>query len=134
MVRQVQRLQLQKYDLGGRDGADVLEDPMYQILPVGQAHNYFFFAAELPPFLFQKYGKSSRYPLFLQYCCSGWAKIQKPESVNTLSGGIDSTLTHIIMGNPKSVSGSYEHEKFLCEKEYALCAAIKRMIGNYNPF
>lgn len=83
LVRQVQRLQLQKYDLGGRDGADVLEQS-------------------------------------LREAC---AKIQKPESVNTLSGGIDSTLTHIIMGNPKSVSGSYEHEKFLCEKEYALCAA-----------
>lgn len=50
-------------------------------------------------------------------------KMQKKESINTLSGGIDSTLTHIIMGNPHSISGSYEYPKFLCEKEYAQEAA-----------
>lgn len=54
-------------------------------------------------------------------------KMRKSDCVNTLSGGVDSTITHIIMGNPKSVSGSYEYEKFLCEKRYALDAAA--MLG-----
>lgn len=44
-------------------------------------------------------------------------------AINTLSGGVDSTLTHIIMGNPKSVSGCYNHEAFQGEKRYALDAA-----------
>lgn len=47
--------------------------------------------------------------------------------VNTLSGGVDSTLTHIVMGNPESVSASYEYEKFQPEKKYALDAA--RLLG-----
>lgn len=56
----------------------------------------------------------------LQEACM---KMKKVDSINTLSGGVDSTLTQIIMGNPVSVSGSYEYEKFLCEKEYAEDAA-----------
>lgn len=49
--------------------------------------------------------------------------MRQEDCVNTLSGGVDSTLTHIVMGNPKSVSGSYEYDAFLKEKEYALNAA-----------
>lgn len=82
-VKNVQMLELGKYDLKKENGAVVLERS-------------------------------------LREACE---KMQKKESINTLSGGVDSTLTHIIMGNPASVSGSYEYEKFLCEKEYAQEAA-----------
>lgn len=54
-------------------------------------------------------------------------KMRKADSVNTLSGGVDSTLTQIVMGNPKSYSGCYSTEKFLHEKQYALESA--RMLG-----
>lgn len=56
----------------------------------------------------------------MQEACS---HMRHKDCVNTLSGGVDSTLTHIVMGNPKSVSGSYEYEAFLKEKEYAQDAA-----------
>ncbi len=51
---------------------------------------------------------------------SACSKTMEKDAINTLSGGVDSTLTQIVMGNPKSVSGCYQHEKFQHEKEYAL--------------
>lgn len=54
--------------------------------------------------------------------CLACDKMVEKGAVNTLSGGVDSTLTHIIMGNPKSVSGCYNHEAFQKEKRCALDA------------
>lgn len=82
-VKQIQLLQLRKYDLKGQKGTHILEEA-------------------------------------LKKACG---KMKRTESINTLSGGVDSTLTHIIMGNPASVSASYQTKEFLCEKEYAKEAA-----------
>lgn len=56
----------------------------------------------------------------LRSTCS---KIMEKDAVNTLSGGVDSVLTQIIMGTSKSISGCYQQEHFQQEKEYALDAA-----------
>lgn len=49
--------------------------------------------------------------------------MQREDSINTLSGGVDSALTELYIRGNKSVSACYAFEGFLHEREYALNAA-----------
>lgn len=54
--------------------------------------------------------------------------MEHEDSLNTLSGGVDSSLTQFYMKNKNSVSSCYDYEGFQCERLYAEEAA--KLLGS----